>query len=428
MILLLAACTSGPVAPDVARGDSAAPDSSPPADTAEGIEVLPGLSDTAVPPEPPSAPGFATLDCAAAIPGDGKTDCTLRITDADAVVAWEGPAGVGLHGRSSLGFVKPQYAVELRDSTGAEAATDLFGLGKEADWLLNGMYVDRALLRNKLAYDLYRDLTADREWAPESRYFELTLNGDYVGLYALCERVDRGSGRASVPADDGSGAAFIVKGAEAGIPSTVQYAWWEVFYPTAPSAAATAAITARLARMEAALTARDPALWDDLDQDSAVAFVLLEELTKNNDGFFLSHHLYTHTDGKLHFTPWDLDLSLGQPSYNDNENPASWLAYRPDIVLGLAAIPGFSTRMTTMWAEWRAGDLADDRLDARILGLVRAMGSAPARNFERWPIGDIQFSGYLYTVSSYEEEIERVRAFAQARVRWMDANVATWGG
>jgi len=427
VILLLAACTDGPVAPERA-GDSAPPDSSPSADSAESIEVLPGLSDTAVLPTPPSAPGFATLDCAAAVPADGKTDCTLRLADADGVVAWEGPAGVGLHGRSSLGFVKPQYAVELRDEVGAEAATNLFGMGKEADWLLNGMYVDRALLRNKLAYDLYRDLTDDREWAPESAYVELTLNGDYVGLYALVERIDRAGGRASVPQDDGTGAAFIVKGAEAGIPSTVQYAWWEVVYPTAPSGAATAAITARLARMEASITARDPALWDDLDLDSAVAFVLLEEFTKNNDGFFLSHHLYTHTDGTLRFTPWDLDLSLGQPSYNDNENPRSWLAYRPDIVLGLAAIPGFSARLTTMWAEWRAGDLSDERLDARILGLVRAMGGAPARNFERWPIGDIQFSGYLYAVSSYDEEIARVRAFAQARAQWMDANVAAWGG
>lgn len=403
-----------------------------PEDTAEeaAVEILPGLSDTAVPDPPPSAPGLATLTCAEAVPTDGKVPCSFRLADAAGALVWEGTAGVGLHGRSSAGFPKPQFAIELRDETGADAPANLLGMGEEADWLLNGMYVDRALLRNKLAYDLFRELTHDRDWAPESEYVELTYQGEFFGLFTLVERIDRADDRTPVRTDDGTGAAFIVKASEAGIPSSLQYGLWEVLYPpvSAQTPEVLAGVTARLGRMESLLAARDPALFDEVDLDSAVAFVLIEEAFKNNDAFYLSHHLYVHEDGKLHFAPWDLDLSLGQPSYNDNENPASWLAYRPEIVLGMGRYTRFSARMATMWAEWRAGALSDAAFGARLTAQVRALGGAPARNFERWPIGDIQFSGYLYTVGSYEEEIERVLAFARARFAWMDENVGAWAG
>ncbi|MDP2309431.1 MAG: CotH kinase family protein [Pseudomonadota bacterium] len=436
MILVLSAC----IGVTVERPTRDQPPDTDPAretgDTSEGgVETLPGLSDTglsdtALPDRPPSPPAVATLSCAEAIPTDGKTPCAFRLVDAHGVLVWEGTAGVGLHGRSSAGFPKPQLALELRDEAGADAPANLLGTGEEADWLLNGMYVDRALLRNKLAYDLYRDLTDDHDWAPESEYVEVTYQGEYIGLFTLVERIDRADDRTPVPADDGTGAAFIVKASEAGIPSSLQYGLWEVVYPSAAAQTpeVIAGVTARLARMESLLAARDPALWDQIDLDSAVAFVLIEEAFKNNDAFYLSHHVYVHDDGKLHFAPWDLDLSLGQPSYNDNENPTTWLAYRPEIVLGMGRIPGFPARMASMWAEWRAGGLADDAFDARLTGVVRALGDAPARNFERWPIGDIQFSGYLYAVSSYDEEIARVLAFAHARFAWMDESVGTWSG
>ena len=381
--------------------------------------------DTAAVPEA-SGPHSVTLDCPGSPPADGKITCDLQVVGNDGTVWWNGPAGIGLHGRSSSGFPKPQWAVELRDDSGAQVSADLLDMGSEADWLLNGMWIDRALLRNKIAYDLFRDLTADHDWAPESRYVEVTYNGSYYGLFALVERIDRDGGRVDIPEDDGTGSSFLVKADEVGIVSSVQYGLWSVLYPTSPTAEQTAGITARIGQMESLIAVGDDAVWDQLDLDSAVAFVLLEEGLKNNDGFFLSHHLYTRADGKLGFVPWDLDLSCGQPSYNDNENPRSWLAYRPTLVAQMPATAQFSPRMEEMWAEWRAGDLADDALDARIDGIVADLGDSVDRNFERWPIEDVDFYGYLYDVGSHEEEIHRVKTFLHARFAWMDEEVGSY--
>jgi hypothetical protein len=372
-----------------------------------------------------TAPGSAWLDCDQPLPYDGKTGCTLRIVDDDGAVQWDGLAAAGLHGRSSLGFPKPQIAVELRDGDDADARADLFGLGRDGDWLLNGMYIDRALLRNRFAWSLLAD--ASGEWAPQTAYVELWFNQDYEGVYLLEERIEPGTGRAPVPDDVADGSTFVVRADEEGqIPSTVEYGPWLVMWPD-PTPPVVAAVSARLHRMESRLLAEDPAVFDELDEPSLVAFVLLEEFAKNNDAFYLSHHLVTEGDGRIHVVPWDLDLTLDQPLYNDNTNPESWILYRPDFPGRAAAIPGFRELLAATWADWRAGPLTDDAAIARLEREWDLLGPAIGRNFDRWPIGDIQFGGdQLPPRSSFAAERAAVEAFVLARLHWMDANVASW--
>lgn len=411
--LVLLACRGDDVAPS---GDTSA---------GGGPEHVPGAAMPAL-----DAPATATLDCASAPQDGSKTDCSLAFHWPDGTPGWAGTAGVTLHGRSSLDFPKKQYAVELRDGAGQPVDVDLFGMGGESDWLLNGMYIDRLLMRNRLAFDLWREATDDREWAPETVYVELTYDGAYHGVYALTERIDRDGGRLDFAAGDGTGSRFIVKADEGGtVDSTLQYGDWTIEYP--PTDAQTAevidGVTEHMQAVEALLISNDPSLWQVADMDSLVAFVLLEEALKNNDGFFLSHHAYVGDDGKLRWVPWDLDLTLGQPLYNDNTNPDTWLAYRSDLVGYAVAMPDFRERMVEMWAEWRAGPFADDAFLAR-LGRNRALlGDAIDRNFEVWPIESIQFFGdQLPTRTSYEDEVAAVEAFAVARFAFLDANLSAY--
>ena len=43
-------------------------------------------------------------------------------------------------------------------------------LGANSEWVLNGPYLDKTLIRNKLVYDLARELNG---WAPDTRFVEL---------------------------------------------------------------------------------------------------------------------------------------------------------------------------------------------------------------------------------------------------------------
>ena len=384
--------------------------------------VIPG--DTAPPPPERTltAPGLLAITCGAVIPTEGKIPCEGSFTWPEGDPEWSGAIAVGIHGRSSAAFPKKQYAIELRDSEGADAPVGLFGMGADADWVLNGMYLDRSLLRNRLAFDLFR---AFGDWAPASDYVELTLDGSYLGLYSLCERIEPGKHRLDLPKDDGSGSSFIVRADESGYPSAVQYAAWGLVYPEG----ADEAVNARIAAWEVLVSAGDPSLWEEMDEAGFIDFVLLEEALRNNDGYFLSHHLYR--DGrseKLGLVPWDLDLTLGVPDYNDNQLSEGWVAYRPALIANPALTPEFTARLSARWSELRAGELGTSVLLARIDGYRAEMGEAVGRNWAVWDISQVgPLSGFpTYTVTSPDEEYARIAAFLEARLAWMDAAIDSY--
>ncbi|HVV87625.1 MAG TPA: CotH kinase family protein [Kofleriaceae bacterium] len=377
--------------------------------------------DARPPPRELTGPARVAITCPGPIPVDGKADCTIVIAWPEGDVVYDGPAGIGLHGRSSLNFPKHQYAIELRGPDGTDRDVDLFGMGADADWLLNGAWLDRSLLRNKLGYDLDRAMGGD---APDSRFAEVTLDGAPLGVFLLCERLERGRERIDMPRDDGTGKSFIVMGSETGIPSMVQAKSWEVVYPTpAPAGVAT-----RLAAVEQAVLGRTDAMFDELDLASLVDFVILEEAIKNNDAYYLSQHLYTAYDGKLHAIPWDLDLSWGQPSYNHNELSDGWLLYRSTLIAAPAAQPIFHDALVARWTALRHGVLATDAVLARIEGYRRLLGPAIARNWSVWDITQPQSTpGFpLYPVTSADDEYVHLEEFVTARLAWIDASIASY--
>ncbi|MCK6504223.1 CotH kinase family protein [Myxococcota bacterium] len=374
------------------------------------------------------------LECPEEIPDEPKIPCHLEVRDAAKELVYLGYAGLETRGRSSAGAPKHQYSVELWDARGEEVEADLLGMGDEADWVFNGNYFDRLLVRNPLAYDLFRAAgeVGDPAWpryAAEHRFCDLTLDGTWLGIYSLMERIKRDDDRLSIEADDGTGSSFVLKldDGEALVSNSLGYGGWSVIYPKDPDAAQQAGITAAIQAWQAAALADPSSLPAHVDVDSVIDFILLQELMKNNDAFYLSVHLWKDRDGPLVFSPWDLDLSLGQPSYNDNENPYSWLLYRPAMVTAFRDVPGFSERLAARWAELRAGPWATGEILDRIDGYQEVMGAdAIAANFEVWPIEEIDFSGYLYAVDSYEEEDARVRAWVHRRAAWMDEHIAEW--
>ncbi len=416
---------------DTAQSDSRQEDS--------GVqtEVLPSVPETV--PDPTGVCQLV-LECPGVIPDEPKIDCLLGVTGEDGHTWYEGPAGVERRGRSSGTAPKPQYAVELRDEAGQEQSRDLLGMGGESDWVLHGNYFDRLLMRNMLAYDLFQSFGGPERYAPESAWCELSLNGVYQGVYTLVERIKRDDDRIQLDeriqlVDSGSGDAFVIKHHDSDTLFNLQMTndGFKLVYPNqeTASAEAVARVTDRLRGWENALYSDDPydpvtGIFAFVDLESAVDIVLLEEFMKNNDAYFLSLHLWQDIDGRIHWVPWDLDLSLGQPSYNDNENPESWVLYRPDIIARMALAPEFSTRMVERWAELRSGPLATEAVLATLDSHQATLGDAIDRNFETWPIEEIDFWGYLYPVSSYAEEDARVRNWIRERLAWMDNAVSTY--
>jgi len=129
-----------------------------------------------------------------------------------------GKTAINVRGKSSEGFAKHQYHIETWDARGKDKSVSILGFPAESDWVLQGPYSDKSLMRNVLAYGWSNDIG---RYAPRTRFIELFLNtdnssvtmGDYAGVYAFMEKIKLDPNRVDVgepPA--GAGGATITGG------------------------------------------------------------------------------------------------------------------------------------------------------------------------------------------------------------------------
>jgi len=318
------------------------------------------------------------------------------------------------------------------DARGADRDGDMFGMGAEEDWILNGNWVDRAHFRNKLCYDLFQSFGGvPARYAPEQVFVELEIDGDAVGIYTLGEPVKSDFARL----DLGEGS-FIVKSDDRASPlvsNRVGYGDWVLVHPHGDDAsdAELQRATAWLEGWQDAVVAwnydAEDGIFAWMDMDSAIDFVLIQEFAKNTDAYTLSVHLWRDGDGLLHLTPWDLDLSFGYPV--DDCGHEGWNR-RQEWVYAMADHPVFSDALAARWRDLRQDAMSDDTVLDWMARYREVIEPSLAANAERWPIDEITFewggSDYLCPVESYDDEQERIEAWAIDRLAWMDANIDTF--
>ncbi|HMI91857.1 MAG TPA: CotH kinase family protein, partial [Polyangiales bacterium] len=396
-------------------------------------------TDAAVPDPPPASPlCLIALSCEGEIPDEPKFDCGLEITSVDGVV-YTGRAGIERRGRSSQAYDKPNYGLELRDAAGNEQPTNLLGMGGEADWILDGSWVDRSFLRNELAFAMFRATAPDR-WAPEGRFCELTLNGEARGIYRLGEGIKRDDDRIDIPEDDGSGQSFVVKQDSEGTLhwDVGEEASWALVSPKQEHASEAQRLAAQafLDSLDQALQSRDEqATFALLDLDAVVDFVIVQELAKSTDAYNLSLHMWKAPGAPAQLVPWDFDLSMGQPFSEirpGTDLSNGWVMHRTLLSDALERQPMFQSRLVERWHMHRDGALSDAAITAMIDHTLEILEpEAMASNFMIWPLANVDFQQIfpaytLYRVSSYAEEIAHVRGWLMERTAWMDANIGSY--
>ena len=108
---------------------------------------------------------------------------------------YNGKIGIEIRGSSSQMFPKKQYAVETKDANGNDLDVSLLGFPPEEDWILYAPYNDKSLIRDVLVYKLANDMG---RYASRSKFCELVLNGEYMGIYVLFEKIKRDANRVNI--------------------------------------------------------------------------------------------------------------------------------------------------------------------------------------------------------------------------------------
>jgi CotH kinase protein len=393
----------------------------------------------------PPAPGMCSvhITCDTELNEDDKVLCALEVRDSAGALFYGGHAGVEYRGRSSLNFPKLNYSVELRTSADEESPANLLGMGSDADWILDGAWADRSLMRNSLAYDLFRDMG---HYASEGRYCNVWLNERAQGVYRLGERLKRDDDRVLLPADDGAGASFLVK---QDIEGLIDFGLlpenpWQLIYPKQANAteAQLTGVQVWFEGLQAALTVGDPDLASYLDASVTRDWLLLQELSKNIDAYFLSIHLSRAPNSPAQLIPWDFDLSFGQPTVSErgqqaadrpnNETPEGWIWNRTAFVELLSDSDSLRASLGPRWRELREGVLSEAALMTRLDAYQAELDDESiAANFELWPLEEVEFDEIyepysFYDVASYEEEVEHMRAWILQRMTWIDGNIDSY--
>lgn len=100
--------------------------------------------------------------------------------------------GIDFRGGSAQFNSKKSYGFSFLKTMDLRHKTSkaLFGWEKNEDWILDAMYNDKSRVRNKISFEIWKEMNPLRHESIKSRFVELYINNDYQGLYCLNEQMN----------------------------------------------------------------------------------------------------------------------------------------------------------------------------------------------------------------------------------------------
>jgi len=366
--------------------------------------------------------------------------------------------GIEIRGSSSQFFEKKSYGIETWDSNNEDIDIDLGGFPEEEDWILNGPFSDKSLIRNVLIFQLSNAIGM---YGSRTDFYEVTINDKFLGTYVLMEKIKRDKNRVNIsknldddisggyiikidkPPDEGYTSSnsfsskFDTRGSYVGA-SDIKFLYT---YPKTSEISNDQKnyIKNYLNDFEEALLSssfQDPELGYQkyIDIDSFVDFLILNEISKNIDAYRISTFMHKDKNQKLKMGPiWDFNLGFGNVNYCDGELTSGWSYKFNDICGGdnwkvpfwwnrLFEDPAFVTKLKNRWSDLRTNILSDQNLQDRIDKITNFLieNNAPRRNFDKWSIIGKYVWPNNYIGNNYTEEISYLKNWITKRVKWMD--------
>jgi hypothetical protein len=166
-----------------------------------------------------------TTDGQQAVDSKEKTDyrnCTIKIESDTAAWNYEGRGRIRGRGNSTwLWYPKKPYRIKLDEKA------SVLGLDANKDWVLLANYRDPTHLMNTFVFEMGYGL--NMPFTNHTRYVEVTLNGDYIGLYQLTEQIEVGKSRVDIGKKKGWLLSLDVDDGPAEAPTAGDNFWSQVY-------------------------------------------------------------------------------------------------------------------------------------------------------------------------------------------------------
>lgn len=364
----------------------------------------------------------------------------------------EEKAVIRTRGASSRLFDKKGYALKFKQQNLIDNKDiSLSNMAADSDWVLNGPFLDKSWIRNYLCYNLSGEIM---DYAPNVRFIELFLNGEYMGLYLLIEEVKYNDiGRINITQTDPDlvETSYII-----GIdrdtsdpfqklksfgsvthftpPSGSNHGQLEILYPSKTlTTHQKHYIENDVSKFEKALFSfdyKDPkkGYAAYIDIDSFVDYFILNEFTLNYDSPELSTYLYKDVRGKLKLCVWDFNSAFDYYEYSLT-TPHSFNTQNKMWYLFLFKDDYFVQSVITRYQSLRKTYLSDDYLINYIDETVAYLGPALDRNNEKWgysfeqSIDQITLKPVERNPKNHSEAINQLKSTIIERGNYMDNTI-----
>ena len=248
-----------------------------------------------------------------------------------AYLNYNGKITIEIRGSSSKELPKKPYGFTTVTATGSNNNVGLLGMPKENDWILNSLAFDPALMRDYLAYELYR---RTGNYSPRGQYCEVMINGEYRGLYLLLEKIKVDDNRVNITkisTTDNTGelvtGGYITKSDKTTGGDPVAWFTGNAAFihhhpkPEEVTSQQNNYIGKVFTDLNTAATNKNNSIINGIpsfiDIPSFVDFMLMNELFSNPDGYQFSTYFHKDRNGKLRAGPiWDFNLTLGNDLFN----------------------------------------------------------------------------------------------------------------
>ena len=353
-------------------------------------------------------------------------------------------AAIKYRGASSYSkFDKKQYRIKFyKNSKDSTKEVSLAGMGANSEWVLNGPYLDKTLIRNKLVYDLARELNG---WAPDTRFVELFVNGEYQGVYLAVEPVTNGESRLRL-AEFGllSGETAYVVNRDRIDTGTEEIETWgktegythNALYIRYPSKNKITEkqkeyIKNDISEFEQVLYGKkfsDKRIGYQayIDMDNWVDYFIINEFAMNYDAGNLSTYVYKELGGKLQLAAWDFNNGFDNYQWFHTETDRlhtvenSWFDR-------LWQDENFREHVCARYGQLRKTTLSDEHIAEKIASYQEELGDAVDRNFKVWGysfdenllVGTGK-DGMSRDIGSYGEAMKQLTDTISERLEYLD--------
>jgi CotH kinase protein/Secretion system C-terminal sorting domain len=366
-----------------------------------------------------------------------------------------GYIGIDERGSSSSTMGKPCYGFETWDATNNAIDTSFIHFPKESDWILYASHNDKTFMRNVLTYDLYNRMG---NYAVRTQHCELVINGNYVGVYVLMEKIKRDNNRvdiAKLTTTDTAGldvtGGYIIKSDKTtgngggGFLSSVQnntlggYGFFQFDYPHDY-----AILPSQALYIEQYVDSFQQALYGPNFTDQllgyrqyakAITFIdylIMNEVSKNPDSYALSTYIVKPKNNqgrKLEMgPPWDYDLAwknsyylgadtLGGYIYNQQVGRLSWWTR-------MMQDTSFQNELKCRWLYLRQNELSITRIHQYIDSMALYLNESQQRNFAVYPVlgQNVYYNSFPYP-QTFQAEIDSLKSWVSRRITWLDTHL-----